>query len=470
MINRQPKHLHVALLVAGDLALTELALFLADRGRHHLPIGDPIPADTVYLTPIVWSLVAIIWVVVFHLWGAYERRHLGYAGKERKTVFFAITFSFFTFASSIYFLKILDFSRLLSFYFYLLDLGLLLGFRALMRRVFFRLKVPGYGTKRVLIVGAREAGLTLAERLTRWQEYQVVGFLDDTFDAPRARLLAPVLGRVAEAGQVINQHGIDEVIISSTDKGREELADLILALQDQSVKIRMVPDVLEMITIRTGIENLRGIPLISLRGPAIMGLNRVMKRGLDLAGSLIGLVISAPFMALIALLIKLDSPGPVFFVQERAGQYGKPFRMYKFRTMVQNAEELLKQLIDLDKLKQPAFKLKDDPRVTRVGRWLRRTSLDELPQLFNVLKGEMSLVGPRPEEIRIVQKYNPWQSQRLLVKPGMTGSMQVSGRADLPLNERVKLELAYIENYSIWKDIHILLKTVPAVLSGRGAR
>jgi lipopolysaccharide/colanic/teichoic acid biosynthesis glycosyltransferase len=144
--------------------------------------------------------------------------------------------------------------------------------------------------------------------------------------------------------------------------------------------------------------------------------------------------------------------------------------MYKFRTMVQNAEELLKQLIDLDKLKQPAFKLKDDPRVTRVGRWLRRTSLDELPQLFNVLKGEMSLVGPRPEEIRIVQKYNPWQSQRLLVKPGMTGSMQVSGRADLPLNERVKLELAYIENYSIWKDIHILLKTVPAVLSGRGAR
>lgn len=468
-MNRQPRHLYVAFLVAGDLALTGLALFLADQGRHHLPIGAPIPADTVYLTPLVWSLVAIIWMAVFHLWGAYERRHLGDAGEERKTVFFAITFSFFTFASSIYFLKILDFSRLLSFYFYLLDLGLLLGFRTLMRWVFSRLKVPGYGTKRILIIGAGEAGLGLAEHLARWQEYQMVGFLDDASGLKSTRLPAPVLGGLADAGPAIKQYSIDEVIVSAAAKDREGLADLILALRDQSVKIRMVPDVLEMITIRTGIENLRGIPLISLREPAIMGLNRVMKRGLDLVGSLVGLVVLAPFMALIALLIKLDSPGPIFFVQERAGQYGKPFRMYKFRTMVQNAEELLEQLIDLEKLEQPAFKLKDDPRVTRVGLWLRRTSLDELPQLFNVLKGEMSLVGPRPEEVRMVQQYNSWQSQRLLVKPGMTGSMQVSGRADLSLEERVKLELTYIENYSILEDIKILAKTLPAVLSGRGS-
>jgi exopolysaccharide biosynthesis polyprenyl glycosylphosphotransferase len=390
--NRQPRHLYIAFLGAGDLALTELALFLADRGRHHLPIGAPIPADTIYLTPLVWSLVAIIWMAVFHLWGAYERRHLGDAGEERKTIFFAITFSFFTFASSIYFLKILDFSRLLSFYFYFLDLGLLLGFRTLMRGVFSRLKVLGYGTKRILIVGAGEAGLGLAEHLARWQEYQVVGFLDDASGLKSTRLPAPVLGELADAAQAINQYSIDEVIVSPTTRDRGELADLILALREQAVKIRMVPDLLEMITVRTGIENLRGIPLISLREPAITGLNRVMKRGLDLVGSLAGLVVLAPFMTLITLLIKLDSSGPVFFVQERAGQYGRTFRMYKFRTMVQNAEELLEQLIDLDKLKQPVFKLKDDPRVTRVGLWLRRTSLDELPQLFNVLKGEMSLV------------------------------------------------------------------------------
>ena len=143
--------------------------------------------------------------------------------------------------------------------------------------------------------------------------------------------------------------------------------------------------------------------------------------------------------------------------------------MYKFRTMVQNAEDLLEQLIDLEKLEQPAFKLKDDPRVTWIGRWLRRTSLDELPQLFNVLRGEMSLVGPRPEEVRMVRQYSSWQSQRLLVRPGMTGSMQVSGRADLSLEERVRLELTYIENYSILEDVKILVKTLPAVLSGRGS-
>jgi len=468
-MNQRFRHLHVALLVAGDLALTGLALFLADRGRHHLPIGAAIPVETIYLTPLVWFLVAIIWMAVFYLWVAYERRHLGDAGEERKTVFFATTFSFFTFASSIYFLKILDFSRLLSFYFYLLDLGLLLGFRTLMRWIFSRLKVPGYGTKRILIVGAGGAGLGLAEHLARWQEYQVVGFLDDASESKSTRLPAPVLGGMAKAGQAINQYSIDEVIVSPATRDRVELADLILALREQAVKIRMVPDLLEVITVRTGIENLRGIPLISLREPAITGLNRVMKRGLDLVGSLVGLVVLTPFMVLIALLLKLDSPGPIFFVQERAGQYGKPFRMYKFRSMVQNAEELLEQLLDLDRLKQPAFKLRDDPRVTRVGRWLRRTSLDELPQLFNVLKGEMSMVGPRPEEVRIVQKYNPWESQRLLVKPGMTGSMQVSGRADLSLEERVKLELTYIENYSILEDIKILIKTLPAVLSGRGS-
>jgi len=468
-MNRQPRHLYVALLVAGDLALTGLALFLADRGRHHLPIGAPIPVETIYLTPLVWFLVALIWVAVFYLWGAYERRHLSDAGEECKTVFFAITFSFFTFASSIYFLKILDFSRLLSFYFYLLDLGFLLGFRTLMRWIFSRLKVPGYGAKRILIVGAGEAGLGLAERLARWQECQVVGFLDDAPGLQSTRLPAPVLGGVSRAAQTINEHGVDEVIVSPAAKDREELADLILALREQAVKIRMVPDLLEVITVRTGIENLRGIPLISLREPAITGLNRVMKRGLDLVGSLVGLVVLAPFMVLIALLLKLDSPGPIFFVQERAGQYGKPFRMYKFRTMVRNAEELLEQFIDLDKLEQPAFKLKNDPRVTRTGRWLRRSSLDELPQLLNVLKGEMSLVGPRPEEVRMVQRYDPWQSQRLLVKPGMTGSMQVSGRANLSLEERVKLELTYIENYSIFEDIKILVKTLPAVLSGRGS-
>jgi lipopolysaccharide/colanic/teichoic acid biosynthesis glycosyltransferase len=194
-----------------------------------------------------------------------------------------------------------------------------------------------------------------------------------------------------------------------------------------------------------------------------------IKRAIDIFGVLAGLVLGAPPMALAALLIKLDSKGPVLFVQERAGENGRPFRMYKLRTMVDNAEELLEQIIDIDTLDEPVFKLRDDPRVTRLGRVLRRWSIDELPQLFNVLRGEMSLVGPRPEETRIVQRYSQWHRMRLKAKPGITGPVQINGRGDMPLERRVELEVDYIEHWSLWSDFRILLKTIPVVLRGNGS-
>jgi len=207
----------------------------------------------------------------------------------------------------------------------------------------------------------------------------------------------------------------------------------------------------------------------SPRQPPISGLNRAIKRMMDIVGSLVGLILTAPLLALLAVVIKLDSPGPVFFLQKRIGENGRPFRMVKLRTMVEGAEEMLPTLIDPESLPSVTCKLRNDLRVTRVGRFLRRTSLDELPQLWNVFKGEMSLVGPRPEEVRIVRLYNDWHRQRLGVKPGITGPMQVNGRADLDLDERVRLELNYIQHYSLWKDICILARTLVAVVSGRGA-
>ncbi len=194
-----------------------------------------------------------------------------------------------------------------------------------------------------------------------------------------------------------------------------------------------------------------------------------LKRLIDLVGALFGLIVTSPLMLLIALAIKLDSAGPVLFVQTRAGQGGRPFRMYKFRSMVADAETRLDAVIAQSQLPPPVFKIPRDPRVTRVGRFLRRFSLDELPQFVNVLKGEMSLVGPRPEELRIVALYSDWHRRRLAVKPGITGPMQTYGRGALSLDERVRLELTYIENYSLWKDFYFLLKTIPAVLGGRGA-
>ncbi len=205
------------------------------------------------------------------------------------------------------------------------------------------------------------------------------------------------------------------------------------------------------------------------RQPVIPGWKRVVKRGMDIAGALIGLAVSLPAMALAAVAIKLDSPGPVFYRQVRVGENGRPFRIIKLRSMAAGAEQQLAELVNLTDLPEPAFKLHSDPRVTRVGRVLRRISLDEAPQFINVLAGEMSLVGPRPEEERIVALYADAQRRRLAVKPGMTGPMQIRGRGNLTFAERIRLELEYIDQYSLRRDIAIILKTIPAIVRGDGA-
>lgn len=211
-------------------------------------------------------------------------------------------------------------------------------------------------------------------------------------------------------------------------------------------------------------------PGISGAQTTIGGRQYVAKRVLDIIGGAIGVLLLALVGPWVALGIKLDSPGPILFRQERIGQAGLPFTMFKFRSMVADAEARLPDLVDLDALEEPVFKLEADPRVTRFGRFLRRWSLDELPQFWNVLRGQMSLVGPRPEEKRMVDRYNDWHRRRLVVKPGISGPMQIGGRANLSLDQRVRLELAYIEQYSLRHDLHILLRTVPAVLRGDGAR
>ncbi|HET7009295.1 MAG TPA: sugar transferase [Anaerolineales bacterium] len=203
--------------------------------------------------------------------------------------------------------------------------------------------------------------------------------------------------------------------------------------------------------------------------PPLLLHQRLVKRAVDVVVSLVGLVLSLPVLAVAALAITLDSRGPVFFIQERVGLAGRRFRMVKLRTMVAEAEARLEAVRTKSCLGGPAFKIPHDPRVTRVGRWLRRWSVDELPQLWNVLRGEMSLVGPRPEEVHVVEKYSDWHRRRLSVPPGLTGPMQVSGRGVLDLDERVRLELEYIEHYSIARDLRIIAQTLPAVLSGTGA-
>jgi exopolysaccharide biosynthesis polyprenyl glycosylphosphotransferase len=276
-----------------------------------------------------------------------------------------------------------------------------------------------------------------------------------------------VLGPLAEVRRMVQEEAIDEVVV--TPEAGDRLRWLVGELLDLPVHVRVVPECFTLALDRPRIEDFAGVPMVDLRAGPLSDTQRLVKRLLDLAlGSLL-LVVALPVMGIIALAIKLDSPGPVLLRQPRVGENGRLFTMYKFRSMVQNAEALQALVTTRDAQGRLIHKRPDDPRVTRVGRFLRRTSLDELPQLFNVLKGEMSLVGPRPELPWIVAQYEPWQRRRLVVPQGLTGWWQVNGRGEKLMHLHTDADLYYITNYSLWLDLRILWKTVWVVLQGKGA-
>jgi exopolysaccharide biosynthesis polyprenyl glycosylphosphotransferase len=350
------------------------------------------------------------------------------------------------------------------------------GFHTLLRIGLRYIRMRGLNQRRVLIYGAGSVGLHVAGNLLSRPQIgmKLVGFLDDQLDA-QGRFIEyegtpiPLLGTSQDTRRLVQENNIHDVVIALPSSEYDRLKTFILEISDLPVNVRVVPDLFEVISVQSHSEDVWDIPLIGVRQPCIDGIDAFAKRVVDLIVSSLALLTTAPIMLIIAVLIKLDSGAPIFFRQERSGLNGKPFTMYKFRTMVVDAEKRLDDLIKVDALSQPMFKIQNDPRVTRIGRILRKTSLDELPQLLNVLRGDMSLVGPRPEEMRIVRMYSYSQRQRLAVKPGLTGPMQVNGRGDLSFEERLRLEINYIKNYSLYHDLELLVQTVPVVLLGKGA-
>lgn len=263
--------------------------------------------------------------------------------------------------------------------------------------------------------------------------------------------------------RVINETGSNEVFIASPIT-YPTFVDTMMGFNGKKVKFMFSPHAYENCIGTTGRNNGWILPSVNIETGNLSFFYRISKRFLDTIVSLTALIIFSPLFLAIALLIKMTSRGPVFFTQIRCGQHGRPFRIYKFRSMVVNAEEILKKMMDFDKLNEPVFKLKNDPRVTSIGKILRKTSLDELPQLFNVLKGELSLVGPRPEEIALVKRYNSFFRERLKVKPGITGLQQIICRGSTNMMERMKYDIEYMKKQSLWLDIKILFKTFGVVL------
>jgi exopolysaccharide biosynthesis polyprenyl glycosylphosphotransferase len=322
--------------------------------------------------------------------------------------------------------------------------------------------------RRALLVGEGERLLSLRRAIGRGRsgiDYEFVGVLAE--DGETGGL--PRLGRLSDLEVVLREHRPDELIVSSADIGEEVLLNLVEEAHRCGVKVRVAPTTAELLTQRAEYVPGQGVPLFELRPPVFLGLDWTVKRAFDVAVSSLLIVIAAPAWALIALAVKLNSPGPVFYRDRRVGLGEREFGMFKFRSMYVDANLRQAALEASNEASGPLFKIKDDPRVTSVGKILRRYSIDELPQVLNVLRGEMSLVGPRPLPLRDYVQLEDWHRKRYLVLPGMTGLWQVSGRIDLSFDDLVRLDFYYLENWSIWLDISILAKTLPAVAARRGA-
>ena len=467
MLKRFSTNMTLALLIS-DLVLTELALYMASYIRPRLDWGANLAYQQSRLSPYVYLMVAVIWGVTFLVLSVYDAKRTLRAVDEIQVVCMATGMATLILAGALY-LSFRQVSRLLFVYFFALDLASLLALRVFLRLLFKLLNGRSHQSARVLIVGAGEVGQKVAEMIGEhaWTGLELVGYLDD--DRRKFDNGLPVLGTLSEAQRIVEAHRINEVIITLPLRAHERMEELVQSLQETTVNIRVVPDFFAMALFQARVEDFGGMPLIGLRVPALSEFDRLMKRAFDLVMGSILLLLSLPIMAVIAVAIKLDSPGPALFKQERVGENGRLFQMYKFRSMVDGAERMQEQVNEVDKEGHIIHKKPDDPRVTRVGRFIRRFSLDELPQLFNVLKGEMSLVGPRPELPWLVEKYKPWQRTRFTVPQGITGWWQVNGRSNKLMHEHTEEDIFYIKNYSLLLDILILWKTIGAVLKREGA-
>jgi len=290
-------------------------------------------------------------------------------------------------------------------------------------------------------------------------------------DGERPPAGAPVLGRIEEMGRILEGHVIDEVVFAVSRERLDAVEDAAVLCDEQGVSVKVMLDFFAKRIAKLTVEEVDGIPVLAFASTPTDPGALVVKRIFDVVVSAALLAVLAPWLLLVALAVKLDSPGPILFRQRRVGLNGREFWLYKFRSMYEDAEARRAALEHRNEIQNgPAFKLSDDPRITRVGRVLRKTSFDEVPQFWNVLKGEMSVVGPRPPIPDEVRRYQRWQRRRLSVKPGLTCTWQVSNRHQLDFQQWMELDLRYIDNWSLWHDLEIVVRTIPAVLLGKGAR
>ena len=453
----------VSLALASALAYT----FRFQFGVDFFIAGDP--SLSLYL-PLTILLVPA-WSVLFFLYHLYDLQYLLGGTHEYARIVNASTLGMMVLVIILFFKQaVIARGWIVLFWFFS---TLLVGIsRFVMRRVAYAARRRGYLRVPTLIVGADAEGRAIASQLREAQSCgaDVVGFLDDKCSPGEQADGIPVLGSVAQIQPIVAQHGVEEIILSTGALARDQVIEIYETFgPSPSVQLRLSPGLFEILTTGAHVKEWGYVPLVSINKVRLSEFEMWVKTIFDYTATLIGLIPLAPILLLTAIAVKLDSPGPFFHRRRVLGRGGGEFDAFKFRTMLVNGNEILSQHPELRAELESNQKLKDDPRVTRLGRFLRKYSLDELPQLFNVLLGQMSLVGPRmiaPEE---ADKYGKWKMNLLTVKPGIKGIWQISGRSDVSYAERVRLDMQYIRNYTFWLDFMILFRTMPAVLGGRGA-
>jgi exopolysaccharide biosynthesis polyprenyl glycosylphosphotransferase len=453
-----------------DTSLVVISLALATVVRpllNNLPFikemfgGQAFPSSLYLVFPFIWVFLLLISSVYN------QGRNLRFID-ELAALLLGSLLAGVALAGVLYF-SFRNFSRALFFCFFIITFSTTVGWRILVQLAFHLSGFRIARQHRALIVGAGIVGKDLQQKFAEHRDihFTLVGFLDDNAQKQASDPL--VLGSLDNVRKVVMDYRVDHVILALPRRAHERTSRLVADLHDLPVRVYVIPDYFALTLHHAAIEEFAGIPVLNLRAPALNEYQRMIKRAFDIVVTILLLPFVLPLMGVIALAVRLESRGPILLHQKRAGENGRVFKMLKFRTMVENAEELRYLVEQTDAAGNLIHKSVDDPRVTRLGGFLRKFSLDEWPQLFNILKGEMSLVGPRPEMPFLVEKYEPWQRKRFAVPPGLTGWWQVHGRSDKPMHLHTEEDLYYIQHYSPWLDIVILFKTIGAVLSRRGA-
>jgi exopolysaccharide biosynthesis polyprenyl glycosylphosphotransferase len=445
-----------------DIVLTLFSAKIAEQLRLHVVTGLERREQFVVVRPWVYFLIAAVWICFLLLFGAFHSARGASLLVDLSNLWLSLTTAMLVLASIFYLLALQPPdapSRLFYVYFYFVDLFMLGASRILVSTLVSTARRRGRHLRRVLLVGGGVQARHVAVRLKGKESggVSLVGYVSPAGEPPIIQWKR--LGDFGDLKNLVREAQIDEVIIALPADAHEDALRMNAQLQQSGVSVHILPDVFEMMAMRARVEDFYGLPLVNLSASSMNPVQANAKRLFDLTVAAVLFVLLLPFFLAIALWIKLDSRGPILIHQRRVGAGGKIFRMHKFRTMAWAPS-------DID---TPFEKRRNDPRVTRAGRVLRRTSIDELPQLWNVLTGEMSLVGPRPELPALVEDYEPWQRKRFTVPPGMTGWWQINGRSEQMMHLNTEADLFYVQNYSILLDVQILLRTLSAVVRGKGA-